>query len=143
MTYRDIARTADRTLESLAWAVLALGAILASTAVYIGITADEPWTRGPITATEDWQSIALGIIAALTFLVLAAVLSAFLQLGRAVAGYLQRPEPVTVTATVPAPAAAPVPTPRRTPAPAPAPAPAAAPAPRRTSRAKKPTDPAA
>lgn len=107
MIYRDIARAADRTLESLAWVVLALGVILASTAVYIGITADEPWTRGPITATEDWQSIALGIIAALTFLVLAGVLSAFLQLGRAIAGYLQRPEPVTVT--VPAPTAAPIP----------------------------------
>jgi len=42
--------------------VAVVGTVLAIGAVVLGFFVDEPWTYGPVTATEDWQSILTWII---------------------------------------------------------------------------------
>lgn len=63
------AGNACKYLEMSAAAVAVVGVLLAIGAVVFGFLVDEPWTYGPIAATEDWHSIVTGIIVGIVTLV--------------------------------------------------------------------------
>ena len=56
-------------LEATQKVVVAVGVVLAILAVVAGSLIPEPWVYGPLQATEDWHSIATGIVVAIVILV--------------------------------------------------------------------------
>lgn len=93
MSNEVVSQRAAMSLRFVSWAVLLVGAIFGAWALYLGFTAVEPWTSdsqlfGGFTVTEEWQSIALGFLAAAYIAVVTGFVWSLTLLGRAVANYL-------------------------------------------------------